>query len=184
MDAPCKADGALTSQLEALLARQRPFLLAQAYNLCRNAVDAEDLVQEVFVRFLAVFSRLSNLPEERTCAAWLVATLTHCFYDQLRRQRVRERGVEDPTLVGRVQGTSEPPAPEVYERISDEQFKAAVQALSPKVRTALELHARGRKYREIAQELGIPAGTVAKRLHDARSRLRKLLEPYLLSGEH
>ncbi|WP_224242451.1 RNA polymerase sigma factor [Hyalangium gracile] len=174
---------AVAPWLEQLLARRRPWLLAQAVNLCRNRSDAEDLVQETIVRFLAAFGHVTPPPEEGVCANWLVTTLTHCFYDQLRKQRTRERGAEELT---REEPTVEPEPPErsLFDRISDEQFSSAVRSLSPVARTTFEMHARGRKYKEIAEELGIREGTVAKRLHDARSKLRALLEPFIRLGDN
>ncbi|WP_224371193.1 RNA polymerase sigma factor [Hyalangium versicolor] len=177
------AHEAVAPWLEQLLARRRQWLLAQARHLCRNPSDADDLVQETIVRFLAAFGHADPPPDEGVCANWLVTTLTHCFYDQLRKQRTRERGAEelnrqDPTV------EPEPPPRPIFDRISDEQFSSAVQALSPVARATFELHASGRKYKEIAEELGIREGTVAKRLHDARSKLRKMLEPLIRLGDH
>jgi RNA polymerase sigma-70 factor (ECF subfamily) len=183
MTVPSDADGPVARRLEELLARQRRWLVVQARQLCRNPVDAEDLVQETMVRFLAAFGQLSQLPSEGVCANWLVTTLTNCFYDQLRKQRTRERSAAEPALQ---EASVEPDPPErsLYDRISDEQFTSAVQTLSPVARSTFELHARGRKYKEIADELGIKEGTVAKRLHDARSRLRRLLEPLIQLGDN
>jgi RNA polymerase sigma-70 factor, ECF subfamily len=177
------ADEAPAHQLEALLARQRRWLLVQARDLCRNPVDAEDLVQETVMRFLATFGQVASPPDESACASWLTTTLTRCFYDQLRRQRTRERAASEPTLWEEAV-SPEPSACALFDRISDEQFSSAVQTLSPVARATFELHARGRKYKEIAQELGIREGTVAKRLHDARAKLRKLLEPLVSLGDN
>jgi RNA polymerase sigma factor (sigma-70 family) len=176
-----KPDDPVASGLEALIARRQRWLLAQARNLCRDPVDAEDLVQETLVRFLSTFSKAANLPSEAECASWLVTTLTNCFYGQLRRQRTRERGASEPTLQEQAVEL-EPPTPGLHERISEEQFSSAVQSLSPVARVTLEMHARGHKYKEIAAELGIREGTVAKRLFDARAKLRKLLEPFARLG--
>ncbi|WNG17967.1 RNA polymerase sigma factor [Cystobacter fuscus] len=183
MTLPSDADEAVAQRLHELLARQRRWLLAQARVLCRNPTDAEDLTQETILRFLAAFSQVSQLPDEHVCASWLVTTLTNCFYDQLRRQRTRERSAEELAQQA-LPVDPDPPVRPLHERVTDEQFSSAVQALSPVARTTFELHARGRKYKEIAQELGIQEGTVAKRLHDARSRLRKLLEPLIQVGDN
>lgn len=182
MSGSLKSDVAMSPQIEALLSARRPWLLIRAQQLCRTRADAEDLVQEAFMRFLAAFGQVSPLPSENVCASWLVSTITNCFYDQLRRQRTREKGSVDPTLVQAEE--AEPAARSVYDRISDEQFNSAIQSLSPRVRTAIEMHAQGRKYHEIADELGIPMGTVAKRLHLARAKLRNLLEPILRGGDN
>src|SRR5690242_10546130 len=58
----------------AFALQQRGWLLAKARNMCRNANDAEDLVQETLLRFIQTFERVESLPSERTCAAWMVTT--------------------------------------------------------------------------------------------------------------
>jgi len=181
MSGSIKTEGAANPRLEALLSERRSWLLSRAQHLCRTRADAEDLVQETFMRFLAAFGQASPLPSDAHCASWLISTMTNCFYDQLRRQRTRERGAADPALGMESQAAPEPGS--AYERVSDAQLRQAVQSLSPKVRGAMELHVQGRKYREIAGILGVPAGTVAKRLHLAREQLHRLLVPLLRGGD-
>jgi RNA polymerase sigma-70 factor (ECF subfamily) len=164
--------------------RHRSWLLAQARGLCRNETDAEDLVQETLLRFIQNFDKLETLPAERTCAAWLVTTLTHLFYDQCRKQRVQGQSAREPLLSAEAVAAPEPAARPVYDTISDEQFSQALHALSPKIRTTFEMHAAGQKYQDISRSLGIPVGTVAKRLHDARTRLRELLLPRTKTEVH
>jgi len=163
--------------------RHRAWLLAQANNLCRNATDAEDLVQDTLLRFIQNFGQLETRPNERSCEAWLVTTLTHRFYDQCRRRRVQSEGAKDPHLRNEaVVDPDEPGSRPVYDSLTDEQFSEALQALSPKIRATFELHAAGKKYQDIARSLGIPVGTVSKRLHDARARLREFLLQHIQSG--
>ncbi|HYO54797.1 RNA polymerase sigma factor [Archangium sp.] len=163
--------------------RYRAWLLAQANHLCRNATDAEDLVQDTLLRFIQNFGQVEALPNERSCEAWLVTTLTHLFYDQCRRRRVQAQGAKDPHLSNEaVVETDEPGSRPVYDSLTDEQFSEALQALSPKMRATFELHAAGKKYQDIARSLGIPVGTVSKRLHDARARLREFLLQHIQSG--
>jgi RNA polymerase sigma-70 factor (ECF subfamily) len=159
-------------------------LLTQARHICRNATDAEDLVQETLLRFIQAFDKLEALPPEKACAAWLVTTLTNLFYDQCRRQQVQARGAKDPLLSPATTEPREPSSQPVYDSITDDQFAQALETLSPKIRTTFELHAAGKKYQEIASSLGVPVGTVAKRLHDARARLRELLQRHTTSGVH
>ena len=163
--------------------RHRAWLLAQATHLCRNATDAEDLVQDTLLRFIQTFGQLEASPHERSCQSWLVTTLTHRFYDQCRRQRVQAEGAKDPHLSN--EAVVEPPEPgsrPIYDSLTDEQFSEALQALSPKMRDTFELHAAGKKYQDIARSLDIPVGTVSKRLHDARARLREFLLRHIHSG--
>ena len=63
--------------------------MAQARNFCRSTSDAEDLVQETFVRFLAAFGKAEAMPSESVCTTYLATTLSHCFYNQVKRQKTR-----------------------------------------------------------------------------------------------
>jgi len=155
--------------------QRRKWLLAQAMNVCRNASDAEDLVQETSLRFYQRYGEMMSPQNDRSCEAWLVTTLNHLFFDQCRRRKVQAQGAQDPHLREEAVVAPEPSAPEVYDTLTNEQFAEALQALSPKIRTTFELHAAGKKYQDIALALGIPVGTVAKRLHDARTKLREVL---------
>jgi RNA polymerase sigma-70 factor (ECF subfamily) len=162
--------------------RYRAWLLAQANNLCRNTTDAEDLVQDTLLRFIQTFGQVEALPSERSCEAWLVTTLSHRFYDQCRRQRVQAQGAKDPHLRNEVVEAPGSDSRPVYDTLTDEQFSEALQTLSPKMRATFELHAAGKKYQDIARSLDIPVGTVSKRLHDARARLREFLLRHIHSG--
>jgi RNA polymerase sigma-70 factor (ECF subfamily) len=169
--------------LGELVIKLRPWLLAQAKNLCRNASDADDLVQESFLRLYRNFEHVAQRPSEAECAKWLITTLTHLFYDQCRRQRVRGEGTNTPVSSEEIAVAAESDSRPIYDTITDEQFAQAIETLSPKVRTTFELHAQGQKYQDIARALDVPVGTVAKRLHDARAKLRAFLLPFT-SGMH
>jgi RNA polymerase sigma-70 factor, ECF subfamily len=158
---------------------RRSWLLDRAQYLCGTQADAEDLVQETFLRFTSRFPEDSALPEEWPCAAWLLSTMTHCYYDQCRRQRVRERCATDLLLGEDIQESPELAELAPSELVSSEQLGWALQQLSDRTRSAVSLYLEGRKNPEIARELGISPGAVAKRLHDARVRLRRALRPVL-----
>lgn len=170
--------------LAQFTARRRNWLLIQARTVCRNASDAEDLVQEALLRFILAFEGVDPIPNERVCESWLMTTLTNLFYDQCRKKSVRSRNQADLDLelCEEVAVAEEPLNKPVYDKITDAQFAQALQALSPKLRETFELHAAGMKYQDIAQKLGIQLGTVCKRLHDARAKLRELLKPYTHQG--
>ncbi|MFP2925546.1 RNA polymerase sigma factor [Pyxidicoccus sp. 3LG] len=154
-------------------ARNRAWLFVRAQHLCRNASDAEDLVQEALLRFIREFGGMQERLDECRCGAWLMKTISTLFYDQLRRQRVREQNAKDPTLRNEAVDPLEPGPPSIYDTVTDERFSQAVQSLSPKLRATFELHAAGHRYQDIARILDIHIGAVAKRLFDARARLRE-----------
>lgn len=167
-----------------LAAQQRSRLLKVAKRLCRSEIDAEDLVQETLYRFIRDFGEVETLPHERACESWMSSTLTNLFNDQCRRQRVKKDTATDPRMSPPEPAPLEPVAQPVYDSITREQFSHAIQELSPKMRAALDLHASGKRYAEIGRLLGISSGTARKRLHDARAKLRELLQRFLPPGGH
>ncbi len=169
-------------QLEPFILGVRPWLLNKAFALCRNRTNAEDLVQEATLRFLKSFAGVSSLPSENLLEAWLITTMTNCFFDQCRKQRVERQGAEDPALENTVAHASDPKP--LYDNISDEDFAMVMQKLSPTLRATFELRAAGLRYHEIAQAQGIAIGVVGKRLSDARRKLLEMLSPMVGSGDH
>lgn len=161
--------------------QRRAWLLAQALKVCRNKTDAEDLVQEAILRFMQFFEKVESLPDARVCEAWLVTTITNLFTDQCRKRKIQETGAKELSLKGEAQ---EPVSVSAYEAVTDEKFAQAIGTLSPKIRATFEMHAAGVKYQDISRAQGIPIGTVAKRLHDARAKLRELLKGDTHSGMH
>ncbi len=162
----------------AFAVRYRSWLVAQARNVCGDVNDAEDLAQEVLLRFLQAFEKAEVPPNGYACETWLSTTLTRLFYDQCRRRKVRAHWAKDPHLRREFTEEPESSARPAYDVLTNEQFAQALSGLSPKLRTTFELHAAGKKYQDIARSLGLPVGTVSKRLHDARARLHKLLQPH------
>ncbi|HEX8704763.1 MAG TPA: RNA polymerase sigma factor [Myxococcaceae bacterium] len=161
---------------EQFLRQRRQQLVAHARNICRDASDAEDLVQEASLRFLQKYEGMASPQNELSCASWLQTTIQRLFIDQCRRRKVQAQGAQDPHLSEEAVVTLEPPPQEIYDKVTKEAFAEALQALGPKVRATFELHLTGMKYEDIARVQGIPVGTVGKRIHDARAKLRELLK--------
>jgi RNA polymerase sigma factor (sigma-70 family) len=170
-------------QFEPFILGIRPWLLNKAFAICRDRTDAEDLVQEATLRFLKSFASVRSMPSENLLEAWLITTITNCFFDQCRKRRVEKQGAEDPALENMTVGQPSDPKP-LYDSISDEDFSAVMKRLSPTLRATFELRAAGLRYHEIAQAQGIPIGLVGKRLSDARRKLLEMLLPIVGSGDH
>ena len=161
-----------------VLPQLRPWLLNRAQKLCYGRSDAEDLVQDVLTKFVMAFQEGTPLNEQASMA-WLATALKNAFISKLRKERVHLRVEPDPALAAAIL-PGPPPEPEerpFSESITDQELELAMQSLSTKQREVFEANARGLRYAEIARELGIREGAVAKRLFDARKRLRaRLLE--------
>jgi len=138
-------------------------------------------VQETFRRFLEAFP--DELPPESCCTGWLMTTLTHLIFDDGRKRSVQRRTLANLSVLPfpLADPGTEPPAKAtpmstVMDKITDKDFKAAVESLSLTLRIPYELHVLGFSHAEIAAKLGLAAGTLRKRLHDARQHLRKRLQ--------
>ncbi|HEX4421840.1 MAG TPA: RNA polymerase sigma factor [Kofleriaceae bacterium] len=148
------------------LARHRPSLERSARRLCRNHQDAEDLVQATLEK--AWRARAQFLPGGNL-GGWLYRILTNRHRDNLRRRT----GIQVPL-------PDELPdhAPEAEEisallALAPETVLEALGQLPPELRAPLELMAvRGKRYREISLELGVPINTVGTRIRRARLLLQ------------
>jgi len=145
--------------------------------------DALDLIQESMERLLRHFPEA--LPPHPQCKAWLFQTFDRLVISHWRKQMVRQRALLDPTVhpgvmfdLGAANHDQEPTAVErAMDQLTDEVLRGAVNALSPKLREAFELHLAGWSHSRIALQLQINSNAVSKRLFDARQRLRELMEP-------
>jgi RNA polymerase sigma-70 factor (ECF subfamily) len=154
-------------KLAELTRLHRTYLEGLARRMCRNQLDPDDLVQDVFEKTMRSVQTIPPGANER---AWLSRVLHNLFIDKLRRRNARR---EDPL--------DEPVEPPTEERawwhaLSVEQIRATLARLPDEQRTTFELFAfEGRSYDEIAAAQGIAKATVGTRILRARQKLRELL---------
>jgi RNA polymerase sigma factor (sigma-70 family) len=159
----------MTAGLAAAIAAQVPRLRRYATALLGNAADADDLVQDCVERALA---RGETLRDPARLRSWLLSIMHNLHISAVRGRRRRGEAVPVDALADDL-ALSAPP--EDRGRLRD--FVRAMNALSEEHRQILLLVSlEGLSYREIAEILDVPIGTVMSRLARARERLRLLLE--------
>ena len=149
--------------------------LTAAYNLARwltgNEHDAEDVVQESYLRALKFFSGFRG----GSSRPWLLAIVRNTCYTWMRRNRMEEPGMElDDDL--RVDSSSPSPEAILLAAARSDLVRRALEELPAEFREIVILREmEGLSYKEIAEVTAIPVGTVMSRLARARARLQKLL---------
>jgi RNA polymerase sigma-70 factor (ECF subfamily) len=150
-------------------------LYRAARRYTRSAADAEDLVQETMVKAYAGFH---NFNAGTNVRAWLFRILTNTWISSYRtaQRRVDEVLAADVTDVQPNAGGGQSAELAALEAMGDEEVRDAVQAL-PEGQRLVVYYAdvEGFRYKEIAEILDVPLGTVMSRLHRGRANLRALL---------
>lgn len=167
-----QAQGGDRGAFGELVRRHREGVVNVVYRMCGDAHLAEDAAQEAFVR---AWQRLHAYRPRSPFRNWVYRIAVNAALDVLRRQR-ETLDVDTLPLATPNQG----PEAALESKERSEQVRQAVLALPPASRGVLVLREYEElSYREIADTLNVPIGTVMSRLSYARKRLREMLAPYL-----
>ena len=166
VSANAPASDQFADQLIAVLPRLRRF----ARGLSRSVIDADDLVQAACERALA---RRHQFQEGTRFDSWMFRIVQTIWIDQVRARDVRKENgdVAEERLV------SDEPVRRVEARLALDEVRRAVHRLSPDQRTALLLvTVEGLSYKEAAEVMQVPVGTIMSRLARARLALQLQLD--------
>ncbi|MGA0208690.1 MAG: sigma-70 family RNA polymerase sigma factor [Candidatus Nanopelagicales bacterium] len=197
MDAPVDMSGDMPREAATELGPQQladifetdalPYLdqlYGTALRMTRNVSDAEDLVQETFAKAFAAFG---SYRQGTNLRAWLFRILRNTYINSYRK--AQRAPMSHPTdeltdsqlldIETRVAGGARSAEIEALERLGDEDVRQALAALPEDFRTAVLLaDVEGFSYKEIAEIMDTPVGTVMSRVHRGRKGLQGLLTEY------
>ena len=159
------------------------------YNICYrfagSAEDAQDLTQEVFIKVYRTVASFDG--EKASFGTWVTTVTRNLLVDHFRKTRndratdsmdaVHGADEDGPTLADRLSDGAPGPQVHVESRERREMVQRALQQISPDLREAVILRdLQDMDYREIAQVLKVPEGTVKSRINRGRAELARLLQ--------
>jgi RNA polymerase sigma-70 factor (ECF subfamily) len=166
-------------QFEALALEQLDLLYRVARRLTRDGNEAGDLVQDTFLRALKAYQTFDL--QEHGIRPWLLRIMQNLHFSRATREKRQPVSTETAALEsGRREGTADPYAfqPAGWDGM-DERLARALQELPSDYQTVMLLWAvEDLSYKEIAESMDIPIGTVMSRLYRARQRLGELLHDF------
>jgi len=163
-------------------------LFGAAYRLTRNARDAEDLVQDSLLR---AYRFWDSFEQDSNCKAWLLRIVTNTFINEYQRKKrsrevldaaSAEQDATDGVLMHAEASERRSPERALLERSVSDDVQRALESLPEDFRTAVVLcDVQGLSYKEIADIMGTPVGTVMSRLFRGRKLLAAALREFAVS---
>lgn len=164
-----------TFEFNQLLVGQRDFLHGFAMGFTRDTQDAEDLIQDTFIKALRY---RDHFREGTNIKGWLYTIMRNIFINNYKRKKFQNT-ILDTTENQFYLNAGQPAAHDtVTSRIAEKDIRSAIEGLKPEFRVPFNMFVEGFHYDEIAAHLDIPMGTVKSRIFHARKKLGAALSDY------
>jgi RNA polymerase sigma-70 factor (ECF subfamily) len=164
----------LRQRFETEVLPLHPLVHRWAIRRTANRTDADDLVQETFIR---AFRGFAGLGQGANVRGWMYRIFSNALIDEYRRSRRRPAPLEPGGLEERATAgglpVDESAEGATLRRLAEDDLRGAFGSLPPPLRTAVWLAAQGFTYREIAEMLAVSVGTVKSRVHRGRVALSR-----------
>jgi len=150
-------------------------LKGYALFLTQNRDDAHDLLQETYLK---AFSNRERFAPDTNLKGWLYTIMKNTFINNYRRKIKRNTFSDQTEQDYYINQPSQHIPNQAESKMVMEDLNAAIANLPFELREAFMLNFRGHKYQDIADQFGIPIGTVKTRIHLARKALKRKLSVY------
>ena len=180
--AACRAGD--RAAFDALLKRYKTKINNMAYRLCGDAIDAQDIAANAYVR---IYQGLPGFRRSITLSAWIRRIVLNVYYDWQRQRHSRHTtffaDINDPAwedFLDEMVSDETPVHSQLESKERQRILGQVIETLPDHHRRMMILyHVQDRSYLEIAQAMDLPVGTVKSRLNRARSAVRRRLSPHL-----
>lgn len=170
-----------STAFESLIGKYQNRLFHSMTQVLRNSTDAEDIVQDAFVK---AFTKLSTFRGGSQFYTWLYRIAHNAAISQIRKRKPTE-SIDgcDGVIANQLAGEEVAPSQRLEQQEQHQQLSDALDCLKEEQRSVLVLREiEGLDYDAIAEILDVPVGTVRSRLHRARTQLKEELERQFQTG--
>lgn len=162
-----------TSEFNKQLVKLEDYLRRYALYLTSSSPDADDLLQETYLRALDNKDMFMS-SEKNNLKGWTYTIMKNIFINHYRRIKNLKGKIKDISIAGTVQ-VEDSTYPNVYSMLQMKDMNVAISHLDSNQKRPLIMHLSGYKYKEIANELGVNIGTVKSRIFFARKNLKSMV---------
>lgn len=164
-----------TSDFNALLTTHREFLRGFAYSFTRDSQDADDLIQDTFLKALRY---KNNFKEGTNIKGWLYTIMRNIFINNYKRKKFQNTITDSTDNNFFLNSSQDYSFDSVTTKINEQDIRSAIHSLNNDFKVPFTMFLEGFHYDEIADTLEIPMGTVKSRIFHARKKLTAKLQDF------